>query len=102
VFAKGYFFLVNEGTTLTVEKGTVVKFDGTGTVSGEGGGVWLGEGASIVNLEAAVFTSYLDDAHGGDTNMDGSATSPADSDWEGIQVYDGSMLSNAGIWYDAY
>lgn len=40
------------------------------------------------------FTSYLDDAHGGDTNGDGNASSPSFSDWYGIQDITTSISTN--------
>ena len=36
-----------------------------------------------------IFTSYRDDAHGGDIEADGQPTAPADGDWQGIYL-DGS------------
>ncbi len=75
-------FYVNN--TLTIEAGVVVKFHpdydyivlgGTGTIVANG------------TLDKhIVFTSYKDDAHGGDTNGDGTATSPASKDWSNINT----------------
>jgi hypothetical protein len=77
---------VAENKTLTISAGTTVKFDdyysdlhiyGTLNATGTAG-------------NSIVFTSITDDAHGGDTNGDAGATSPAPDAWGGIIFYETS------------
>ena len=91
-------FTIMDDVLLTVEPGTVVKFyDETVTVSAD---VVLESGADIANLEYAYFTSYYDDAHGGDTNEDGAIPVPVGGYWKGIFSNDlGAYFDDPGIWY---
>ena len=90
--------VVSDGVTLTIEAGTVVKFeyeaqiDVLGTLDVQG-----------TPTNPVVFTSHKDDDHGGDTNGDGDATSPASADW-GLIYFSGStnIFENALVQYARY
>lgn len=68
---------------LTIMPGAIVKFTSTGA------NMSIGQGGSITaNGEASnpiIFTSFKDDAHGGDTNKDGQSSGSAGS-WGMIDV----------------
>ena len=70
---------------LTIEPGTKIKFMDSATFSvlGNSGGLIIAEGTELMPI---IFTSWHDDAHGGDTNDNGNATDPARGDWNYIAI----------------
>jgi hypothetical protein len=90
----GYQRYIDTGGSLTLGNNVVIKFCSTGEL-------WLEEGAGqLHNHDGAgvYFTSYKDDSKKGDTNGDGSATSPAIGDWSGI--YDNSLSIPSPYFYN--
>ena len=75
--------VIDTGNSLTIAANVIFKFDG-GDLSYEGDNLLGYDEAGVY------FTSYKDDAHGGDTNGNGNATSAAEGDWEGIHNWGGN------------
>ncbi|MBK8492201.1 MAG: hypothetical protein IPL49_15290 [Saprospirales bacterium] len=85
-------------STLTIEAGTIIKFDidGYPYLTIQDNGTLLARGSSAKPI---VFTSFKDDANGGDTNKD-NATNPGKGDWQGIILYgNGSELEYCRFQY---
>ncbi len=77
------------GATLTMQPGVIVKNTGGGQIFVQR--AMIAEGKAFRADSEIVFTSYRDDAYGGDTNGDGGTTVPAASDWNYITI-DGTAI----------
>lgn len=90
---------ISSTSTLTIEQGVIIKLKNTGNniiVNGT-----LNANGIVTN--PVYFTAYKDDT-GGDTNIDGSATSPAPGQWTHIKTSTGATttLTSTIIRYGGY
>jgi parallel beta-helix repeat protein len=77
-------FTIDSGDTLTIAPGNVIKSMG-GALYVEGAIIAQGNGTDNI-----YFTSYKNDNLLGDTNADGSTSSPSSNDWYGVYFEDAS------------
>lgn len=80
---------VNVTSTLTIEPGAVIKLSGA-RISVSNSGKILANGTSTEHI---VFTSLFDDSYCGDTNNDGTATTPNKGDWTSLYLNGGTAHS---------
>ena len=84
---------ITTNASLTISSGAVIKNSTTEFMVDENG---------VLNRTGVIFTSYRDDAHGGDTNGDGTVTTAKKGDWTGIEVFIDDRfeyISDANILY---
>ncbi|MCA9322879.1 MAG: hypothetical protein KDB53_19215, partial [Planctomycetes bacterium] len=92
----GLFLNVAAGASLTLDAGVILKWTVDGQLTVDGNLVCNGTAGSPV-----VFTTFSDDAHGGDSNKDGPSAGAANT-WRGLRFNassTGSQLTHAQVWY---
>ena len=87
------------GAKLTIAPGSVIKFDPNVSLTVNSGATLDAQGTRSSPI---IFTSIKDDAHGGDTNGDGGATTPQAGDWRRIIVYGKANFDYCRLRYGSF
>ena len=84
--------------TLTIEPGAIVKMKSGARLTTNTGGTIIAQGTAA---DPVIFTSYKDDASGGDTNGDGPGTQPQAKDWHSVLINgdNGSVFKHCKFMY---
>ncbi|TYR38440.1 hypothetical protein FXV77_03950 [Sphingobacterium phlebotomi] len=91
-YTGGYTHIGKSQHAITIGPNVIVKFPGVEA------GLNSWDDIRVINLHpTAILTSYLDDAHGGDSNGDGTNSSPAKSDWKGFLART-SVSNDVEVW----
>lgn len=90
-FTAGNVYVIDGTLTvnavLTIEPGVIIKLTGNGGIDIQGSGKIIANGT---NDNRIVFTSIADDSYCGDTNGDGTATTPQKGDWINLYLNGGT------------
>jgi len=85
-WTENYIYIIQGDVTvfsvITINPGTIIKFEANANLFVDNGKIL----ASGTELKPIIFTSYMDDSFGGDTNEDGNTTSPLSGDWMNINI----------------